>query len=79
MGHILHPWQNWTPTISKLVTQPQVPPHILTHAKLVTRVPVSGYLCDVYDHSLLMKEILKTFDYGSYITPVRWFNRSNMF
>jgi len=27
MGHILYPWQNWTPTLSKLVTQSQVPAH----------------------------------------------------
>jgi len=56
MGHILHPWQNWTPTLSKLVTRPQVPPRILTHAKLVTRVSVSGYLCDVYGHPLFIKK-----------------------
>ena len=68
----------WTPTLSKLVTQPQVPPHILTRTKLVTRVLVSGYLCDVYGHSLFMKKILKAFEYGPYITLVRWFNRCNM-
>jgi len=59
MGHILHPWQNWIPTLPKLVTQPQVPPHVLAHAKLVTRVSVSGYLCDVYGHSLFMKKKFK--------------------
>jgi len=51
-NHILH-WLNVLTdviTLLELVTQPQVPPHILTHAKLVTRVFVSGYLCDNVTH-----------------------------
>jgi len=56
------------------MTQPEVPPHILAHAKLVTCVFVNGYLCDVYGHPLLMKKILKAFEYEPYIKPVRWFN-----
>jgi len=38
MGHILHPWQKLIPTVAKLATQPQVSPHVLAHAKLVTLV-----------------------------------------
>jgi len=59
--HILHPWQNWIPTLPELVTQPQVPPPVLAHAKLATRVSVSGYLCDVYGHPLFMKKIQNSF------------------
>jgi len=57
-NHILHRLDDLTGviTLPELVTQPQVPPHILTHAKLVTRVSVSGYLCDVYGHPLFMKK-----------------------
>ena len=49
--HILHRLYGLTNVIilPELVTQPHVPPHILTHAKLVTHVSVSGYLCNVYD------------------------------
>ena len=36
--------------------QSQVPPHILAHAKLVTRVSVNGYLCEVNGHPLFMKK-----------------------
>jgi len=32
-----------------------------THAKLVTRVPVSGHFCDVYGHPLFMKKNSKSF------------------
>jgi len=32
-----------------VITQPQVPSHILTNTRLVTCVSVSGYLCDIYD------------------------------
>ena len=47
-NHILHRLHGLTGVITllELVTQPQVPPHILAHAKLVTRVSISGYLCD---------------------------------
>jgi len=68
MGHILYPWQNWTPTLPKLFTQPHFSPHVLAHAKLVTRVLVSGYFCDVYGHPFFMKKIQKVFEYGSYYT-----------
>jgi len=60
--------------LPELVTQPQVLPHVVAHAKLITCVPVSGYLCDVYGHPLFMK-ILKKNRYGLYITPVRLFNQ----
>jgi len=90
MSHILHRLDDlvgviWvilmaelTPTLPELVTQPQVPPHVLTHAKLIIRVPTSDHFCacDVYGYSLFMKK--NFFEYGSYITPVRWFNRYNM-
>jgi len=65
--------------MAELDTQPQVPPHVLAHAKLVTHVFVSGYLGDIYGHPLFMKKILKALEYEPYITPVRWFNRCNMF
>jgi len=51
MYFLLNRCNNPTKTI-----KPHVPPHILTHAKLATRVYVSGYLCDVYGHSLFMKK-----------------------
>jgi len=68
-NHILHRLDGLTGviTLPELVTQPQVPPHILAHAKLVTRVFVSGYLCDVYGHPLFMKKnplfLIKTIYY----------------
>jgi len=63
-NHILHRLDCLTGviTLPELVTQPQVPPHILTHAKLVTRVFVSGYLFDVYGHSLFMKKKINFFN-----------------
>ena len=61
MAYILHPWQNWTPTLSELVTQPHVPPHVLAHTKLITHVLVSGHFCFVYGHPLFMKKNSKSF------------------
>jgi len=53
-----------------------VPPHILTNAKLLTRVSVSDYLCDVYDHQLFMKKKIIFFNKNHIlITSVRWLNR----
>ena len=58
------PYQNWLPTLSELVvTQSQVPPHVLIHTKLITCVPINGYLC-VYDHSLFMKIFKKFLNMG---------------
>ena len=44
------PYQNWLPSRRFLHTQ-----------KLVTRVSVSGYLCDIYDHLFFMKKNSKFF------------------
>ena len=54
-NHILHRSDDLTGviTLPKLVTQPQVPPHILVRK---TCVSVSGYLCDVYDSLTLYEK-----------------------
>jgi len=64
-NHILHRLDDLTHliTLPELVTQPQVP-HILTHAKLITCVSGSGYLCDVYDPPTLYKKKFNFFNMG---------------
>jgi len=44
-------------TLPELVTQPQV----MAYTKLVTRVFVSGYLCDVYDSPTLYEKKINFF------------------
>jgi len=65
-NHILHRLDGLTDVITllELVTQPQVPPHILAYAKLVIRVSVSGYLCDVYDPLTLYEKKINFFNIG---------------
>ena len=91
-GHIYHRLDDLTviwviyythgrtwPTVPERVTQPQVPPHVLAHAKLVTRVPVCGHFWNVYDHPFFMKKKFKrVFEYEPYITPIKWLNRCNI-
>jgi len=68
-NHILHRLDDLIGviTLPELVTQPQVPPYILAHAKPVTRVSKSGYLSDVYGHPPFMKKkiifLIKTIYY----------------
>ena len=57
-NHILHRLYGLIDviTLPELVTQPQVSPHILAHVKLVTRVSISGYLCNIYDPPTLYEK-----------------------